>query len=381
MKYKTSVKSAPVTEKLMNRDYDVFSGASTIAFENAVELFEIQHIKLNAERLAMEAYIKNDGKMTSVLESQMIVLREDAQESVWEKIKTFFRNLIQKIKNFGAKVMDFITKIFSSNEKFLARFASVEKDNTTTEYTGPDLKKMQTAIHTLGGSGTNGIYDGLVKKIKEVAEKSANNDTEYFSKSKDEYFKDQILPVLSGTLGPNTTFDSYNNNLKEYIFGKEPQKFTVKGSEVYAILKDLKGIYRPFSDRINGIINFLSRVYNKIVAAVSKEGSVAEKSASILASLQNCAETMFSNTMTALNKTVSICRHCIFDIYKQTHKGAVPADNTKPAAAANAPKPAEKKNESDKGAPRLLTAGEQKAQEEKKKKEEEEPADFADSYN
>ena len=154
-----------------------------IGLECSITAFEISNIQYQHEMMAIEAYRDCNGD-TAVLESNFEAIREASEYGVWEKIKDFFKRIIEKLKNLWLKFKVFVSKLLTSNKKLLEQVKDVD-DNKEIEGEFFDFKTAiprLTQAHAIDERAKGiGVYiigsnADPAKLVKDVSEKEAETD-------------------------------------------------------------------------------------------------------------------------------------------------------------------------------------------------------------
>jgi hypothetical protein len=204
--------------------------ASDVAFENALDLFDISHAIINGEQAALEAYIHNNKTITPVFESQIHALQENVISTVAEKIKTFFRNLWKRIQAVWQRIKDFFTKkegkkIEDIKEKLEEKKSTAKSDTVTLElYDIETASNRVNAVYSTCNELLTGIRSAAIKKATIVINDILIGHTEVIKMSE---ITDEINRGITETfqkIYPDFDKSKTPESLRTYVLGEKQER-------------------------------------------------------------------------------------------------------------------------------------------------------------
>lgn len=164
--YKSILEPATVANESST---DYMEVAADIVVEGASVLADISSIMNVAEGKAIEAYTEACGN-ESVIAGQLSALTEAADEGIFTRVKNFFKKLLDKLKSFWTRVVNWFTLKLKSNATFIkqAREKKDALENTVT-IKGPDFAGLYARLN--GITTIAGELQKAVEAVKNLASK------------------------------------------------------------------------------------------------------------------------------------------------------------------------------------------------------------------
>ena len=131
-------------------DFDIEEEERNFAFETALYKLECNSIMCEADHIAIEAYNDYNGNM-SILESQFEVVKEEAEKSIFEKIKAWISKAWNWIKNMAIKIKNWVLGLFSKRKAFIDKY---KNDTRSVSAELIDFNKAKSIIMEFSNEAT-----------------------------------------------------------------------------------------------------------------------------------------------------------------------------------------------------------------------------------
>ncbi len=299
----------------LNHHYDHENGAGMIAMESAEALRDIyESIFYVPNSCEIQAALEG---ATCVEESSQASVMEASIKGAWEKIKQFFINLRDKVKDFLHNIKRYLTGIFGNDRKWVETYADDLKAIRN------DLKgyKISMFKYSFDKYLNDGKLSSLFDNVNKVAEGSIdaalnnNYDTKVSKVSeldegfiKDEFEKEYKKAVMT-ILGKDANEDEYDDILWSNMRSGAKGQSDTDDVEVSSFFDDAITALKSSNDVISNIdsaIKNADRNYGKILDGIkSAENSFnkLEKNSDGMIERKNGAVTYKYNSAGASNVT------------------------------------------------------------------------------
>lgn len=305
MIYNTTTQTLPV--------YDIDTGLSDIDFESYLGIFDISHAYFNAEKKALEAYKANNYVMNTVLESQIQIIKEEAEESIWEKVKRWFNEFCAKMSNLWNNIKNFLFKMVSTNKQFLEHFKAAANNTRTTTGNYIDISNCLAKIQEY----TSKIIT-FNDYIKVLNNEHANHDENWLKGTDHEKVtRDDLFNDIKKKLGINDnemTSDNLKDKLKTAAIGEKKER-TYSGKEAYECMNTAV-TKMPTYKTVDLILNKLVQHRNEFVQKIDKKGSNAEYECMLFALVGSVMSKLIGVVSSCTSALVSNCRKIIYETNK-----------------------------------------------------------------
>ena len=165
----------------LDRSYDHENGAGLIAMESAEALRDIFEASFySPETCAIQAALEG---ASCVEESTQAAIMEAAVKSAFEKIKQFFINLKDKVKEFLHNIKRYLTGIFSNDEKWVKTYEKELKALNSSDLKDYKVKMYNYTIEPptskadIAASGDE-LMKTVNAKISTIKASSHDKDTQ-----------------------------------------------------------------------------------------------------------------------------------------------------------------------------------------------------------
>ena len=212
-----------------NIDFDIDDENRNFSFESALFDLEINSIYYDAEHLAIESYIDYNGN-ESELQYQFKVIQESANQSLWEKIKSWLSKAWNWIKSLVIKFKNWILSFFSKQKAFISEFKDDERVVTV------NIIEFGKAYATIDEFSKESIV--MTEKIKAFYNNLVNGKSVPFIKegaSSFNYIMDN--DSLFGISHEYTSIESIPNYIKEKVYNNK-KKISIKLKDFVSKLQD-----------------------------------------------------------------------------------------------------------------------------------------------
>ena len=171
-----------------------------------------------------EMYVLDTNQTTA----QKTAVLEGVLSDAWEKIRSFFKKIAEKLKSWWNAAVKYFQTIFSSNESFLKKFKEdiSGKDGSKFSYTGYEFKGTGAAEVTAAAKKSNEsskkAFDEMVKLASGDLQKAKDESSDKVKEKKKEIDKIWMGLVKKGADTGNVS--KFKEALEKGILGGEKKE-------------------------------------------------------------------------------------------------------------------------------------------------------------
>lgn len=286
----------------LDHSYDHENGSGLIAMESAEALRDIFEASFySPETCAIQAALEG---ASCVEESTQAAIMEAALNSAFEKIKQFFINLKDKVKEFLHNIKRYLTGIFSNDEKWVKTYEKELKAIPSADLKDYKVKmynyNIMAALDKAGLEDKatklkEGVDQAIDSYVQTTTDKNKNNRPkagEDFTDRLNEIAEKQYLDFIKTLVG--------DKSIDEDELDKELWSMMRGGAETETDKEDV-----AVSGNINSFIETLKKSSKDISAydnMISKTESMYQKSIKFVTDLQKKYENAAVRGGTGIDK-------------------------------------------------------------------------------
>lgn len=244
-----------------SRDFD--SVRFDILKECTMVAFECGHAVSDYEKQALDAYTEAFEDMEAI-HSNLNIIREASERTVWEKIKAFIKVIIEKLKMLWARFTLWISTFIKSNKKMIEKYSNVDGAVTFSSY---NLDKAFKTLKALK-------FDGDVKSEKDLENLPSNAFLGLPEFDSNITLGENMLNIRKAILGEKQERTYKVSKLVDFLkyYEKHYSDLNRLGISVKVYIEKLKNLFRDSesaeaqtSKMVIKVVEFVTACWNELI--------------------------------------------------------------------------------------------------------------------